>query len=78
MNIIGNIDGKNCIILDDMIDTAGTISNAANANLLTEPLVKILVMASAKRGATDKKVILSSFFSSGIGMVFKRTSSSIR
>lgn len=31
MNIIGNIDGKNCIILDDMIDTAGTISNAANA-----------------------------------------------
>ncbi|MCI8609384.1 MAG: ribose-phosphate diphosphokinase [Firmicutes bacterium] len=31
MNIIGNIDGKNCIILDDMIDTAGTICNAANA-----------------------------------------------
>ncbi|MCI5689087.1 ribose-phosphate diphosphokinase [Anaerovoracaceae bacterium 42-11] len=31
MNIIGNIEGKNCIILDDMIDTAGTISNAANA-----------------------------------------------
>lgn len=31
MNIIGDIKGKNCIILDDMIDTAGTISNAANA-----------------------------------------------
>lgn len=31
MNIIGNIEGKNCIILDDMIDTAGTICNAANA-----------------------------------------------
>ena len=31
MNIIGNIEGKNCIILDDMIDTAGTITNAANA-----------------------------------------------
>lgn len=31
MNIIGNIDGKNCIILDDMIDTAGTICNAAAA-----------------------------------------------
>ncbi len=31
MHIIGNIEGKNCIILDDMIDTAGTISNAANA-----------------------------------------------
>ena len=31
MNIIGNIEGKNCIIVDDMIDTAGTICNAANA-----------------------------------------------
>jgi len=31
MNIIGNIEDKNCIILDDMIDTAGTITNAANA-----------------------------------------------
>lgn len=31
MNIIGNIEGKNCIIVDDMIDTAGTITNAANA-----------------------------------------------
>ena len=31
MNIIGNIEDKNCIILDDMIDTAGTICNAANA-----------------------------------------------
>lgn len=30
MNIIGNIEGKNCIILDDMIDTAGTLTNAAN------------------------------------------------
>ncbi len=31
MNIIGDIEGKNCIILDDMIDTAGTIANAAAA-----------------------------------------------
>jgi ribose-phosphate pyrophosphokinase len=31
MNIIGDIDGKNCILIDDMIDTAGTITNAANA-----------------------------------------------
>ena len=31
MNIIGNVEGKNCILLDDMIDTAGTICNAANA-----------------------------------------------
>lgn len=26
MNVIGEIEGKNCIIIDDMIDTAGTLS----------------------------------------------------
>ena len=31
MNIIGDIEDKNCVLLDDMIDTAGTITNAANA-----------------------------------------------
>ena len=31
MNIIGEIEGKRCILIDDMIDTAGTITNAANA-----------------------------------------------
>jgi ribose-phosphate pyrophosphokinase len=28
-NLIGNVDGKRCILLDDMIDTAGTIVAAA-------------------------------------------------
>ncbi len=31
MNIIGDIEGKDCILVDDMVDTAGTICNAANA-----------------------------------------------
>ena len=31
MNVIGEVKGKNCIILDDLIDTAGTICNAAQA-----------------------------------------------
>ncbi len=32
MNIIGeDITGKNCIIIDDMVDTAGTLAKAANA-----------------------------------------------
>lgn len=31
MNIVGNIEGKTCIIVDDIIDTAGTITLAANA-----------------------------------------------
>ncbi len=25
MNIIGSVEGKTCILIDDMIDTAGTI-----------------------------------------------------
>lgn len=31
MNIIGDVEGKDCFILDDMIDTAGTLVNAAKA-----------------------------------------------
>ncbi|GAB6086114.1 ribose-phosphate diphosphokinase [Alkaliphilus crotonatoxidans] len=31
MNIIGEIEGKTVILVDDLIDTAGTITNAANA-----------------------------------------------
>lgn len=31
MNIIGEVEGKRCILIDDMIDTAGTITDAANA-----------------------------------------------
>lgn len=31
MNIIGDIEGKNVILVDDMIDTAGTITQGANA-----------------------------------------------
>lgn len=30
MNIIGDYQGKNCILVDDLIDTAGTICNAAD------------------------------------------------
>ena len=31
MNIIGNVEGKDVILIDDMIDTAGTIVKAASA-----------------------------------------------
>jgi ribose-phosphate pyrophosphokinase len=31
MHIIGEVEGRDCIILDDMIDTAGTLCNAAQA-----------------------------------------------
>lgn len=31
MNIVGEVNGKNCILIDDMIDTAGTICMAVKA-----------------------------------------------
>ena len=31
MNVIGNVKGKTCIIVDDIIDSGGTIVNAAQA-----------------------------------------------
>jgi len=31
MNIIGEVEGKNCILIDDICDTAGTLTNAAAA-----------------------------------------------
>ncbi|MDB4948051.1 MAG: prs [Gemmatimonadetes bacterium] len=39
MNVIGDVDGKDCILADDMIDTAGTMAEA--------------VFALKKRGARD-------------------------
>jgi ribose-phosphate pyrophosphokinase len=29
MHVIGEIEGRNCVIMDDMIDTAGTLVKAA-------------------------------------------------
>jgi ribose-phosphate pyrophosphokinase len=31
MNIIGEVDGRTCVIMDDMVDTAGTLCKAAQA-----------------------------------------------
>ena len=33
MNIIGDVDGRNCVLLDDIVDSGGTLCNAADALL---------------------------------------------
>ena len=41
MNIIGDVKGRTCVIMDDMVDTAGTLAKAAQA-LKSEGAVKVL------------------------------------
>ena len=31
LNVVGQVEGKNCLLVDDMVDTAGTIANAVHA-----------------------------------------------
>lgn len=63
MGIIGNVEGKNCILVDDMIDTAGTITAgvdmlkqkgakdvyiACTHGVLSEPAIERLSTCAAK------------------------------
>jgi ribose-phosphate pyrophosphokinase len=41
MNIIGDVEGKSCVMVDDMVDTAGTLCQAAQA-LKDEGAVKVV------------------------------------
>ena len=45
MHIIGQVEGKNCIIVDDMVDTAGTLTNGAQA-LMDAGANKVLAAAT--------------------------------
>jgi ribose-phosphate pyrophosphokinase len=45
MHLIGDVDGKDCVIVDDLIDTAGTVCNAAKA--LMEHGAKSTVVCAA-------------------------------
>jgi ribose-phosphate pyrophosphokinase len=45
MNIIGSVEGKNCIILDDLIDTGGTLVKVAQA-IKQKGAQRIFAMAS--------------------------------
>jgi len=45
MNIIGEVKGKNAIIVDDMIDTAGTLTQAAGA-LVDQGALSVIALAT--------------------------------
>jgi len=60
MHIIGEVSGKNCVMFDDMIDTAGTICTVANA-LKKAGAKEVFVCASHGlfSGNADKKILES-------------------
>ncbi len=45
LSVVGEVEGRDCIVLDDMIDTAGTVANAAEL-LKAQGASSILVMAT--------------------------------
>lgn len=46
MNIIGDVRGKTCIIIDDMVDTAGTLCKAADALIELGGAKKVIAYAT--------------------------------
>ena len=58
MNLIGDVKGKPCIIVDDMIDTAGTLTGAAKA-LYDHGATKVVACAShgVLSGPAIKRII---------------------
>tara|TARA_B100001057_G_scaffold351801_1_gene353280 strand:- start:2999 stop:3955 length:957 start_codon:yes stop_codon:yes gene_type:complete len=70
MNIIGDIDGKVCIVPDDIIDTAGTLCNAANAlkdsgakavkAYITHPVLSGPAIKRLEESAIDELVVTNS------------------
>lgn len=63
MNIIGDVSGHNCILVDDIVDSGGTLRNAADAMLA--------------QGATSVSAYISHGVLSG-GAVARVTSSSLK
>jgi ribose-phosphate pyrophosphokinase len=45
MNLIGDVEGRTCLLVDDMVDTAGTLCNAATA-LKAKGAVKVIAYAT--------------------------------
>ena len=72
MNIIGKVEGKTCILIDDMIDTAGTICHAADALAeagagevyasCTHPVLSGPAMDNIQKSAIKQLVVLDTFY----------------
>src|SRR5579864_9351494 len=67
MNIIGEVEGKTCILIDDMVDTAGTLCQAAQAlkeegatkvvAYITHPVLSGNAVEKISKSALDELVV---------------------
>jgi ribose-phosphate pyrophosphokinase len=67
MNIIGNVAGKTCVMIDDMVDTAGTLCVAAQAlkdegatkvvAYITHPVLSGAAIERISKSALDELVV---------------------
>ncbi len=67
MNIIGEVEGRNCIIIDDLVDTAGTLVQAAGAlkdhgatkvaAYCTHPVLSGPAVANIEKSQLDELVV---------------------
>ncbi len=67
MNIIGEVEGRTCVIMDDMVDTAGTLCKAADAlkehgakrvlAYCTHPVLSGSAVARISESALDELVV---------------------
>ena len=70
INLIGDVEGKVCIVPDDLIDTAGTLSNASHAlkdkgakeiiAYITHPVLSGNALENLNNSAIDKLVVSNS------------------
>jgi ribose-phosphate pyrophosphokinase len=82
MHVIGDIDGRNCVIMDDMIDTAGTLVKAAEVlkdrgaksvyAYCTHPVFSGPAVERIKNSALDEVVITNTLPLSDAGKSCKK------
>ena len=70
INLIGDVEGKVCIVPDDLIDTAGTLSNASHAlkdkgakeiiAYITHPVLSGDAIKNLNNSAIDKLIVSNS------------------
>src|SRR5215475_9659075 len=82
MNIIGEVAGKTCVLIDDMVDTAGTLCQAAQAlkdegairvvAYITHPVLSGKAIERISKSALDELVVTDTIPLSADGKACKR------